>query len=105
MPISPWAKGQTSPIWTLLLSRDGGQVMDLTGIIASQLSLSIYGPSGALLATGQGTFSIVNAAPGVVRYQPATADSQTIGSNSVRVVVSFGGLLDMSDPIPWQVNP
>lgn len=104
MGISPWAKGQTSPTWTMALSRDGGAVMDLTGVTTNQLSLNIYGANGAQIGTGGGTFTIVNANPGVVRYQPVTADSATVGNNSVRVVVNFNGTTpDMSDPIVWIV--
>lgn len=80
--------------------------MDLTGVTTNQLSLNIYGANGALIGTGGGTFSIVSANPGVVRYQAVTADSATIGSNSVRVVVNFNNTNpDMSDRITWEVDP
>ena len=106
MPISPWAKGQTSPSWTIAMTRDGGAIMDLTGVSTNQLGLSIYGANGALLGTGGGSFTIVNANPGVVRYQPVAADSNTVGNNAIRVVVTFNGTSpDMSDPIPWTVEP
>lgn len=105
-PINPWAKGQTSPTWTITMTRDGGSVMDLTGVTVSQLSLNIYGSNGAQIGTGAGTFTIVSANPGVVRYHPAAADSATVGNNSVRVVVDYNNVdPDMSDLIPWSVAP
>lgn len=104
MPISPWARGQTSPVWTIPMTRDGGAVMDLTGVTTNQLSLNIYASNGSLIGTGGGTFTIVSTSPAVVRYQPVTADSATVGSNAVRVIVNFNGTTpDMSDPIPWVV--
>ena len=106
MGISPWAKGQTSPTWTIAMTRDGGAITDLTGVTTNQLGLNIYGANGAQIGTGGGSFTIVSANPGVVRYQPVVADSNTTGNNAIRVVVNFNGTnLDMSDLIPWTVAP
>lgn len=105
MAISPWAKGQTSPTWTILMARDNGAAMSLTGVATNQLSLVIYNASFAQIGTGAGAFTIVNANPGIVTYAPATADSATTGSLYVRVVVNFNGTNeDMSDYIPWSVQ-
>lgn len=105
MPISPWPKGDTSPAWTIPMTRDGGKVMDLTGVSVGQLSLKIYNSSFAQIGTGGGAFTIVSANPGIVRYTPVTADSATVGNNYVRVVVTFNGTSpDSSDYIPWTVQ-
>jgi hypothetical protein len=105
MAISPWAKNQTSPTWTILMGRDNGAPMDLTNVTADQLSLVIYNSSFAQIGTGQGSFTIVNANPGIVNYAPATEDSATIGNLYLRVIVDFGGSNeDMSDYIAWAVQ-
>lgn len=105
MAISPWAKGQLSPSWTIQLTRDNNTTMDLTGVTANQLSLQIYNASYVQIATGAGTFGIVNVRPGVVRYNLAAADVATAGNYYVRVAVNFGGSSpDMSDYIPWVVQ-
>lgn len=107
--ISPWAKGQLSPTWTIPMTRDNGNVMDLTGVTANQLSLVIYTLSGGTYTqsgTGAGTFTILSAKPGVVRYAPASADVATAGTFYVRVVVNFNGTApDPSDYILWIINP
>lgn len=107
MPISPFTSGDTSPTWTIPMTRDGGVAMNLTGVTTNQLSLSIYTASPlAKIATGTGTFTILNANPGIVQYAPAAADSATTGSLLVRVVVDFNGTnKDSSDYIQWTVNP
>jgi hypothetical protein len=104
MPISPWAKGQTSPAWVIPLTRDGGAIMDITGVTSNQLILNIYSSNGSLIGTGGGSFTIINSSPGIVRYQPVAADSATIGQNSVRIIVNFNGNNpDYSDLIQWVV--
>lgn len=105
--ISPWAKGQTSPTWTIPMVRDNGVTMNLTGVTAGELSLAIYTASPlAQIGTGGGTFAILSADPGIVQYAPVIADSQTTGNLYVRVVVNFNGTNeDMSDYLSWVVQP
>lgn len=105
MGITPWAVGQLSPTWTVPMQRDGGTVMDLTGVTTGQLSLVIYSATYAKVGTGAGTFTILNARPGVVRYAPASADVATAGTYYVRITINFNGTaLDASDYILFQVN-
>lgn len=107
MGITPWAKGQRSPTWTIPMTRDGGKVMNLTGVTTGQLSLVIYTASPLTqIATGGGQFTILSADPGIVQYAPATTDSSTTGNLLVRVVVDFNSTdPDPSDYIQWTVNP
>lgn len=105
MGISPWAVGQLSPIWTIVMMRDS-KPMDLTGVTTGQLSLLIYNSSHTKTGTGAGTFTIVDTNPGVVTYQLVSADvPATAGQYYVRVEVNFNGTSpDMSDYISWVVN-
>lgn len=103
--ITPWTKGQLSPTWTIPMVRDGGGIMDLTGVTTGQLSLIIYTSTYTIVGNGAGTFTIVSAKPGVVRYAPASADVSTVGTFYVRVEVNFNGTSpDYSDYLLWQVN-
>lgn len=103
--ISPWAVGQLSPSWVLPMTRDGGAVMDLTGVTTSQLSLIIYNSLSVKVGTGAGAFTIVNVRPGVVRYTPAAADVSTSGTFYLRVEVNFNGTTpDYSDYLLFQVQ-
>jgi hypothetical protein len=106
MAITPWAKGQLSPSWTIPMVRDNGAQMDLTGVNASsQLSLVIYNANYIQTGTGAGTFAILETFPAMVRYTPASPDAATSGTFYVRIVVNFGGTApDMSDFILWQVQ-
>jgi hypothetical protein len=105
MPISPWAKGQLSPSWTIPMVRDNNTQMDLTGVTTNQLSLVIYNSNYVQTTTGNGTFSILETSPGMVRYVPASPDAGTAGTFYVRVVINFGGSTpDMSDYIQWVVQ-
>lgn len=108
MAITPWPKGDTSPTWTIPMIRDNNTLMDLTGVTANQLSVVIYSATYAILGTGAGTITIVNAKPGVVRYKPAASDSTTtaqLGNNYVRIVVNFNGTdPDACDYILWTVQ-
>lgn len=104
MPLTPWAVGQLSPTWTIIMMRDS-KPMDLTGVAANQLSLQIYNASYVSTGTGAGTFSILNAKPGIVSYAPAAADVATAGTYNLRVKVNFNGNTpDMSDYIAWVVQ-
>lgn len=105
MGITPWAVGQLSPTWTIPMQRDNGTAMDLTGVTTNQLSLAIYNSTYVKTATGAGTFTIVNARPGVVKYAPASGDVGTAGTYYVRVEVNFNGTTpDFSDYILWIIN-
>ena len=105
VPISPWAVGQLSPIWTIVLARDS-KPMDLTGVTIGQLSLLIYNASHVQTGTGAGTFAIVDAYPAIVTYQLVSADVPvTAGTYFVRVKVNFNGTTpDMSDYINWSIS-
>ena len=103
--ITPWAVGQLSPAWTIPMQRDNGAVMDLTGVAVNQLSLVMYNSLYVKTGTGAGTFTIVNARPGVVKYAPASADCATAGTFYVRVEINFNGTTpDFSDYTLWQIN-
>ena len=106
--ITPWMKGQTSPTWTIPMVRDGGGIMNLTGVTTGQLSLVIYSATYAVLGTGTGTFTIKSVLPGVVTYKPAATDSTTtaqVGNNYVRVVVDYNGTdPDPSDYLLWTIQ-
>jgi hypothetical protein len=103
--INPWTVGQLSPTWTIQMIRDENIVMDLTGVIANQLSLSIYNASKVQIGTGAGTFVITSAYPGIVTYAPASADVSTAGSYYLRVKINFNNTSpDFSDYIPWTLQ-
>ena len=105
MGITPWVVGQTDPAWTISMVRDNGAIMDLTGVTAGQLSLLIYNAFRQPAGTGAGTFTIVQAKPGIVQYQVDAADVATAGIWYIRVKVNFNGTNpDMSDYILWQVQ-
>ena len=103
MSISPIVKGQTSPTWTLNLTRDGG-VFDLTGQLSSYISILFYSnvqsPAGSgsytQISTGAGTVAITSFNPGVITYHPASADTSglTPGQYAVRAKV----LMNNTDP-------
>lgn len=112
MGISPWAKGQTSPTWTIICERDNDEPMILTGVLTSQLSLAIYSSNYAPVATGGGSFTIISVGdlasktPAVVNYAPVAADSATTGTFYVRIIVDYNGTSpDMSDYIRWEIDP
>jgi len=105
VPISPWALGQLSPVWTIVMARDS-KPMDLTGVTTNQLSLLIYNANHVQTGTGAGTFTIVDANPGVVTYQLVLADvPTTVGTYYVRVKVNFNNMSpDLSDYINWIIQ-
>lgn len=87
------------------MQRDNGAAMNLTGVTAGQLSLLIYNSSYAQTGTGAGTFTILNANPGVVQYALASADVASVGTFYVRVEVNFNGTSpDFSDYILWVIS-
>lgn len=108
MGISNWTVGQLSPTWTIPMSRDGGVEMDLTGVTANQLSLIIYTSAKvrASNSPGVGTFAIVQAKPGIVTYQLASADvPAAAGQYYVKVEVNFNGTEpDYSSYISWVIE-
>lgn len=108
MAISPWRTGQLSPSWTFNMIRDNNTEMDLTGVTTGQLSLIIYTSAKAVASNspGVGTFTIVQANPGIVKYQLASADvPSTSGQYYVRVEVNYNGNApDFSDYISWVIQ-
>lgn len=106
MSVSPWRVGQLSPIWTINMIRDNNIIMDLTGVTTGQLSLIIYNGSKVITGTGAGTFAITSTKPGIVTYQPASADvPSTAGTYYIRVEVNFNGTSpDFSDYILWAIQ-
>jgi hypothetical protein len=86
--------------------RDNDTAMNLTGVTVGQLSLVIYSASYVEIGTGAGTFTILSANPGWVRYALDPADPATAGTFYVRFVVDFNGTSpDMSDYMQWIINP
>lgn len=104
--ISPWRVGQLSPIWTINMIRDNNTIMDITGVNTGQLILVIYSTAKVVTGTGAGTFAIVQAKPGIVTYQVASADvPSTAGQYYVRIEVNFNGTSpDFSDYLSWIVQ-
>lgn len=100
--ITPWVAGQTSPTWTITCQRDGS-VYDLTGQLASYISILFYNNvftatvngqrSFTRIGTGVGSVTITSASTGVITYAPASADtlSLTPGQYWVRVEVNVNG--------------
>ena|SRR5581483_12211015 len=102
MGISPWPQGQTTPAIIFVCTKDNGQPLNLTGLTASNLSLLIHPASGSDIV-GTGTFTILNAAQGIVQYQPASGDVATTGSYTLIVVATFLTGPTKSDGIPFNI--
>ena len=106
---TPWVCGQASPSWTFLCQRDGN-VFDLTGQLASYVSIIFYNNvspdfpgSYTQVGTGNGTVTIVSANPGIINYAPDSNDTAllTPGQYYVRVEVLFNGFsADYCDYLP-----
>jgi hypothetical protein len=99
MPISPWFKGDTMPIWKFQLIPDSG-VFNVFGLTASNFSLLIKNidTMPPTETTGTGIFS--NVTPAVtngnviishayVEYWPSFADVANLGNFVLFVVVTF----------------
>lgn len=107
MGISPWIKSasktQLAPSWTEALTTDSGTA-NLTGLDASALSVEFKNVSNGRVTQGQGTFSIIQADPGIISYQVA-ANDVNIGNYGVRVWVTFANGPECFDLGIWPVEP
>ena len=101
-----WAMGQLSPSWLISIDTDDNKPLDLTNVTTGQLGFLIYNSSRVQISTGGGTFSIKNAAQGLVGYALGTNDVPTIaGTYYVRVKVNFGGATPFfTDYIKWVIS-
>ena len=101
-------QGQTGKPWTPTLTLDNGNPAPLTGLSASAFTLIIHDARGLNVPdrTGQGTFSIVNAAAGQISYKWNVADTSIIGTFQlfVQYIDTDGSTVDC-DPQPWQILP
>jgi hypothetical protein len=116
MPISPWYKGDTAPIWTFQLIPDSG-AFNITGLSPSNFSLIIRNVDDVppVDATGTGTFSNLTAAtlngsvvitPASIQYVPSTADVANLGNFQLFVVATYpiaGNPTQTFTVGPWQV--
>src|ERR1700693_3244728 len=94
--LGQWTEGQLFPSWELPLVR-GSRIMDLTGVVISQLSLLLYNASFVNIGTGGGSFVINNVVPGVVTYAQATGYI-TVALAYVKIKVNFSSRTpDFSD--------
>lgn len=109
--LSPWTMGQMSPAIQAALYKQvqpgtpgaialpGGLLViphDLTGENPSRLSLIIYNSAQSQIATGAGSWSIIQYYPAVVQYAWAAADSTTAISSTPgqyywKIKVNFSG--------------
>ena len=107
MGISPWIKSsqtQLAPAWTETLTTDSGTGANLTGLTTSALSVEFKNISNGNVTQGQGTFTIVQANPGIITYQVATNDVN-IGMYRVRVWVTYSNGPAAYDLGIWYVEP
>ena len=104
MPISPWPIGQTKAM-TFTVYDDEHQPVNFGSITANQCAFVVYNANQtAVVLTGTGTFTIVNAVGGVVQYVPAATDSSTPGPGNYFVRVKLTAGVGFSDFISWVVQ-
>jgi hypothetical protein len=114
MPITPWFKGDTMPIWKISLIPDTGY-FDVSTLSPTNFSLLIKN-TDAMPATetaGTGIFSNVTAAVtngnvivshAYVEYLASSADVANLGNFVLFVIVTFaGGATETFSVGPWQV--
>jgi hypothetical protein len=101
-----WAVGQLEPFWTVQIIQDNGVPLNLAGVTTAQLSFIVYNANQAQIATGNGGWSIINAADGIVQYAFATNDVPTTpGTYYVRIKVNFNNSQPfMTDYIKWVIQ-
>jgi hypothetical protein len=108
MGTSPWIISQNhtqlAPSWTETLTTDSGSGANLTGLTTSALSVEFKNISNGTTTQGQGTFTIVQANPGIVSYQVASGDV-AIGLYHVRVWVAFSNGSQPFEMGLWSVEP
>lgn len=106
MGISPWVKSQhvtqLAPLWTITLASDSGTV-NLTGLNDAALSIYFKDLSTNVETQGAGTLHIVQANPGIVSYQVASADV-VIGNYDVRLWATFANGPEPFDLGTWSVE-
>jgi hypothetical protein len=104
--ISPWTVGDTSPAWRVSLIDSQRNLLDLSNVIVSQLSLRIYNAAFVYQRNGAGTFSIPAGTLGTIQYQPDPSDSATPGTYYLKFRVDFGGTEPLSSNfVEWVVQP
>lgn len=93
-----WGQRQTAPQMRFLCKRQAsGKPLDFTGLDVTKFTLIIRPPSGTDIIGG-GSFTVHNAAMGVLDYQPVANDFATLGQNTVLVEAQFPTGPDTSIP-------
>jgi|SRR5579859_4381683 len=94
-----WGVGQTLKPLIIVCVRDDGLPQDFTGLIASNIAITLHPTSGTDI-NGAGTITIINAAQGVLQYNFAGTDVATAGQYTMWILALYGSGLDVSSPIP-----
>ena len=100
-------QGQTGKAWGPTLTYDNGNAVSLAGLLNTAFTLFIHDTKapGSPDRTGAGTFTIVNAATGLISYKWNAADTSVVGSFLLFVqYVDVDGSIVDCDPVPWQVK-
>jgi len=111
MAISPFAVGQLLPVMQVQLFTEGstptaqGVPLDITGLTFGNFTLNIYNVITKTDQLGQGSFIIVNASQGIIRYAWALGDTSAAGTYQLFVTATYSGNPLTFDPIPFTIVP
>ncbi len=103
MAISPWYVGQTDPPLTITLNLDSG-AENLTGVQASQLSMTFRNTNGTFDTSGTGTFAITTANPAVITYTLSANDVANPGTFSLIIKKTTSSGVKIYDPISFTLT-
>lgn len=81
-------QGDTLPAYTRTCLDQNGNVINLTG---ATIAIKFMPSQGGAVITGAGTPTITNAVAGQISYAWAAADTATIGTYSLWVIVTMAG--------------
>ncbi len=70
-------------------AQDGGQPVNLTGLVASNVTILFQSTSGGTDIVGTGTVTILSASQGIIQYLPASGDVNTVGTYNLRAQITF----------------
>ncbi len=92
---TPRYSGDTFNPLQITLQDNEGTAYNLTGLNTSTaFTLELINMSSGIVTTGAGTWTIINAAQGVVQYQWVAGDVALAGMYRIKVVITFtGGIL------------
>lgn len=90
MPINPWYTTQRLPIWTIALTTDAGNAVNLTNVDSSQISVMLKNLSNQQERMATGTLQVlIPATNGVITLALSQADVAAAGLYEVTVWVAF----------------